>query len=79
MAERFLQLSDVADVLNISYSQAYALVRNGELIGIRVGGKSHWRVEPAQLEAYIQRCYDDTKAFVATHPRSADRDAPAEP
>ncbi len=29
--KRFLQLSEVSDVLNISAAQAYALVRSGEL------------------------------------------------
>ena len=31
MEQRFLQLSDVAEILNISASQTYALVRNNEL------------------------------------------------
>jgi excisionase family DNA binding protein len=65
---RFLQLADVAEVLNISSAQAYALVRSGELPAIKVGGRGQWRVETAQLEAYIQRAYDDTKKFVEDHP-----------
>lgn len=67
-APRFLQLSDVADVLNISASQAYALVRSGELPAIKVGGRGQWRVESSALEEYIQRCYAETRAFVDTHP-----------
>jgi excisionase family DNA binding protein len=65
---RFLQLADVAEVLNISASQAYALVRSGELPAIKVGGRGQWRVEASELEAYIQRCYAQTKAFVDAHP-----------
>ena len=65
---RFLQLADVAEVLNISAAQAYALVRSGELPAIKVGGRGQWRVESAQLEAYIQRAYDETKKFVEDHP-----------
>jgi excisionase family DNA binding protein len=65
---RFLQLADVAEVLNISASQAYALVRSGELPAIKVGGRGQWRVEATELEAYIQRCYQQTKAFVEAHP-----------
>ena len=65
---RFLQLADVAEILNISSAQAYALVRNGSLPAIKVGGRGQWRVEAEQLEAYIQRAYDETKQFVATHP-----------
>ena len=37
--ERFLTLADVADVLNISASQAYALVRNRELEAIKICGR----------------------------------------
>ncbi len=66
--ERFLQLSDVAEVLNISASQTYALVRSGELPAIKIGGRGQWRVERSQLEDYISRCYTDTRAFVTAHP-----------
>ena len=45
MDKRFLQLADVAEVLNISAAQAYALVRSGELPAIKVGGRGQWRVE----------------------------------
>jgi excisionase family DNA binding protein len=65
---RFLQLSDVAEILNISAAQAYALVRSGELPAIKIGGRGQWRVEREQLEAYIQRAYAETKTFVETHP-----------
>ncbi len=69
-ARRFLQLSDVAEVLNISAAQTYALVRNGELKAIKIGGRGQWRVEEAELEAYIQRCYAETEQFVSAHPFS---------
>lgn len=67
-AQRFLQLSDVAEVLNISASQTYALVRSGELPAIKIGGRGQWRVESSALEDYIARCYEQTRAFVAAHP-----------
>ena len=65
---RFLQLADVAEVLNISAAQAYALVRNGDLPAIKVGGRGQWRVETNELEAYIARMYEQTRDFVTTHP-----------
>ncbi len=71
-AERFLQLADVAEVLNISSSQTYALVRSGELPAIKIGGRGQWRVERTSLEAYITRCYEQTKAFVTSHPLGRD-------
>ncbi len=67
-AERFLQLADVAEILNISASQTYALVRTGELPAIKIGGRGQWRVERQALEDYIARCYEETKAFVSAHP-----------
>jgi len=68
MAKRFIQLSDVCEILDISSAQAYALVRSGELNAIKVGGRGQWRVETSELESYIQRMYSETKTFVASHP-----------
>lgn len=65
---RFLQLADVAELLNISAAQAYALVRRGELKAVKIGGRGIWRVEASELEAYIQRLYTDTESFIAGHP-----------
>lgn len=73
---RFLKLADVAEVLNISTSQVYALVRNQELPAIKIGGRGQWRVERDRLEAYIARMYDETSAFIAEHP-FAESDAEA--
>ena len=64
---RFLQLSDVAEVLNISAAQVYSLVRSGELPAIKIGGRGQWRVESSELERYIARMYDQTREFVSTH------------
>jgi excisionase family DNA binding protein len=65
---RFLTLADVAEVLNISTSQAYALVRNDELEAIKIGGRGQWRVERDRLEDYIARMYKQTRDFIAKHP-----------
>jgi excisionase family DNA binding protein len=65
---RFLTLSDVAEVLNISTSQVYALVRNNELAAIKIGGRGQWRVERDRLEDYIARMYEQTRSFIAKHP-----------
>lgn len=65
---RFLQLADVAEILNISAAQAYALVRSGELPAIKIGGRGQWRVESSALEQYIERMYNETKTFIEAHP-----------
>jgi excisionase family DNA binding protein len=64
---RFLQLTDVAEILNISSAQVYALVRSGDLPAIKIGGRGQWRVEATELEAYIQRMYAETRTFVEEH------------
>lgn len=70
MAEtpRFLTLTDVAEVLNTSSAQVYALVRRGELPAIKLGGRGQWRIEATKLEEYIQSLYKQTKEFVSDHP-----------
>ena len=65
---RFLTLADVAEVLSTSSAQVYALVRRGDLPAIKIGGRGQWRVEASQLEAYIERMYDEARAFVDAHP-----------
>ena len=68
MSQRFLTLADVAEILNISAPQTYALVRRGELPAIKIGGRGQWRVEQQALEEYIEQMYADTKRFVEEHP-----------
>jgi len=72
---RFLTLADVAELLNISAAQTYALVRSGDLPAIKVGGRGQWRVEASELEAYIQRMYAQTRDFVESHPFGGPDDA----
>ena len=72
MSSRFLTLADVAETLNISASQTYALVRSGELPAIKIGGRGQWRVEASELEAYIARMYAETAVFVKEHPLTRD-------
>ena len=68
MPPRFLTLADVAEVLNTSAAQVYALVRSNKLRAIKIGGRGQWRVGVRELEAFIPRMYDETEEFVATHP-----------
>ncbi len=68
--DRFLTLADVADILNISASQTYALVRTGDLQGIQIGGRNQWRVERAKLEEYIDRAYRRTESTLEQAPES---------
>lgn len=67
-----MTLADIAEILNISAAQAYALVRNGDLPAIKVGGRGQWRVEATELEGYIARMYEHTREFVSAHPFGRD-------
>jgi excisionase family DNA binding protein len=78
VAPRFLTLADVAETLNISASQTYALVRSGDLPAIKVGGRGQWRVESSELEAYISRMYAETADFVRSHPLGRDEAPPSD-
>jgi excisionase family DNA binding protein len=79
MAARFLTLADVMEVLNISAPQAYALVRSGELPAIQIGGRLQWRIEATELESYIQRMYQQTRARIETeHGTAAGSGSPAD-
>ncbi len=69
--QRFLQLTEVSEVLNISSAQAYALVRSGDLPAIKIGGRGQWRVETSSLEEFIARAYTETRDFVQAHPFGA--------
>jgi excisionase family DNA binding protein len=64
---RFLTLVDVAEILNISASQAYALVRTGEIPAIKVGGNGHWRVERDLVEQFIADKYEENRRRALWH------------
>jgi excisionase family DNA binding protein len=77
--QRFLTLDDVAEILNDSWSQAYALVRRKELIAIQIGGRGQWRVETDELERFIQQKYAEARASAAAEdptPDDAEVDSP---
>lgn len=78
MASRFLNLDELAEELAISRSQAYALVRNGVVPAMKIGGRGQWRVERRRLEAWIEQAHDDTARFVQEHPftESQEEDQP---
>jgi excisionase family DNA binding protein len=65
---RFLTLDDVAEELATSRNQVYALVRQGELGGIKIGGRGQWRVGRDDLETYIAKVYDETRQFIKNNP-----------
>jgi len=63
---RFVPLEHVQTELSISYQQALALVRSGELRAIKVGGRGQWRVSIEALEQYIADRYAETATMVSS-------------
>lgn len=74
---RMLTLDDVADELAISRAQVYALVRRGDLLAGKIGGRGQWRVDRAHLEAYLERTWADTATWVRDHPLADGEEPPA--
>ena len=65
---RFLTLADVAEVLNTSSAQVYALVRRGDLPAIKIGGRGQWRVEARSSRSTSSGCTPRPATFVDEHP-----------
>lgn len=61
---RFVPLEYIMEELSISYSQALALVRSGQLPAIKVGGRGVWRVSLDAFEDFIAERYAETAAMV---------------
>ena len=64
MTRRFIKLTDLQEILDVSQAQALALVRSGDLPAIKVGGRGQWRIETTELESYIERVYAATRAHI---------------
>jgi excisionase family DNA binding protein len=65
---RLLTLVDVAEVLNTSRSQVYALVRGTHLAAARIGGRGQWRVSRQDLQTYLDKTYTETSDWIDNHP-----------
>lgn len=62
---RFLTLSEVCEILNVTMDIATGLVQSGELPAIRIGGVGEWRVERTMLEQYIDDQYEYQRRVAA--------------
>ncbi len=69
---RFLTLVQVAEELNVSRSQVYALVRDRSVVAVKIGGRGQWRVERAELERYIAGLYEAARRSPGAGPEPGD-------
>lgn len=65
---RFLTLEQVAEQLATSRAQIYAMVRWAELRAIKLGGRGQWRVERAEIDAYVAKAYAETTEWLDVNP-----------
>lgn len=63
---RLLTPNEVAERLNVSVAQVYTLLRDSVLPGLKIGKRGVWRVDPGQLEEYVERLKADAVARVQT-------------
>lgn len=68
LTPRFLTREQVAEELNISMSQTYALIRRGDIRAAKIGGRGDWRIGRDDLEAYVDRAYRETERWITDHP-----------
>jgi len=73
---RFLTLEQVAEELNVSRSQVYALVRGRSVVAVKIGGRGVWWVERVELERYIAGLYEAARSGPGPGPEAT---APVEP
>jgi hypothetical protein len=45
---------------------------------MKIGGRGTWRIGRDDLEAYIQRAYDETARWIDEHPFTEDAEPPIE-
>lgn len=67
-ARRFLRIDDVAEMFSTTPAQIYSLVRRGDLRAIKLGGRGQWRIELREIDAYVERQYTETQAWMESHP-----------
>jgi len=55
MDPRFFTIDQVAEALDTTKAQVYALVRRKELRAIKLGGRGQWRIGRTDLESLLEQ------------------------
>ena len=59
--DRFLTVTEAAELLKVSASDVHELIDSGELQAFRVGKRGPWRIEHEILELFIAEQYEDSR------------------
>ncbi len=70
---RLLTPKDVAEYLNITESQVYTLMREGDLLALKIGRRGVWRVDREELDRYIERLKEEARQRVSKASRRPDK------
>jgi excisionase family DNA binding protein len=69
VTSRLMTPKDVAEYLNITESQVYTLMREGDLLALKIGKRGVWRVDREELEQYIERLKAEARSRVGSPSR----------
>ncbi|MDH6410559.1 excisionase family DNA binding protein [Aurantimicrobium minutum] len=59
--DRFLTVTEAAELLKVSAADVHELIDSGELQAFRVGKRGPWRIEHEILELFIAEQYEDSR------------------
>ena len=60
-ADRFLTVSEAAELLKVSAADVHELIDSGELHAFKVGSRGPWRIEHEILELFIAQQYEESR------------------
>lgn len=69
-SQRLLTPTEVAERLNVAVAQVYTLLRGNELPGLKIGKRGVWRIDPSQLDEYVESLKTDAMDRVRAGSRS---------
>lgn len=70
-------VKEVAAWLRVHQETVRQWLRDGELVGINLGGKSGWRIRPDEVEAFLARREESSKNLAERDPGEVGSPSPA--
>jgi excisionase family DNA binding protein len=76
MDDRMLTLQQVAEWMQVHEETVRRWLRNGDLAGINLGGKSGYRIRESEVEAFLKRREEASKSLAESNPGEAGSPSP---
>ena len=77
MEEQPKTVKEVSEWLRVHQETVRQWLRDGELVGINLGGKSGWRIRPEEVEAFLERREELSKNLAESNPGEVGSPSPA--